>query len=125
MSRTSTAATVRPVKYFLLLAFALLAACENTRTRKEPDADGDSRKYTKLSVTDPSGDLISEWIAEGSVKKSDQGYTIKAVERRTPGPYPTDSQYPNGRVSTVAGPNIVLEDIEKPDWLKKLDEQKK
>ena len=124
MSHPRAAATVHAVKYFLLLAFALLASCENTRTRKEPDADGDSRKYTKLSVTDPSGDLISEWIAEGSVKKSDQGYTIKAVERRTPGPYPTDSQYPNGRVSTVVGPNIVLEDIEKPDWLKKLDEKK-
>ena len=124
MSHPRVAATVRPVKYFLLLAFALLAGCENTRTRKEPDADGDSRKYTKLSVTDPSGDLISEWIAEGSVKKSDQGYTIKAVERRTPGPYPTDSQYPNGRVSSVVGPNIVLEDVEKPDWLKKLDEKK-
>ena len=124
MSHPRAAATVHAVKYFLLLAFALLAACENTRTRKEPDADGDSRKYTKLSVTDPSGDLISEWIAEGSVKKSDQGYTIKAVERRTPGPYPTDSQYPNGRVSTVVGPNIVLEDIKKPDWLKKLDEKK-
>ena len=124
MSHPRAAATVHAVKYFLLLAFALLASCENTRTRKEPDADGDSRKYTKLSVTDPSGDLISEWIAEGSVKKSDQGYTIKAVERRTPGPYPTDSQYPNGRVSTVVGPNIVLEDIKKPDWLKKLDEKK-
>ena len=124
MSRTSTAATVRAVKYFLLLAFALLAACENTRTKMESDSANDSRKYTKLSVTDPSGDLISEWIAEGHVKKADQGYTIKAVERRTPGPYPTDSQYPNGRVSSVVGPNIVLEDIEKPDWLKKLDEKK-
>ncbi|MEO6742469.1 MAG: hypothetical protein ABIP20_19680 [Chthoniobacteraceae bacterium] len=109
------------MKYALILAFAFLAGCENTSTRKESS----SAKYTKLSVTDPSGDLISEWIAEGHVKKSDQGYTIKAIERRTPAPYPTDSQYPNGRVSTVVGPNIVLEDIEKPEWLKKLDDEKR
>ena len=109
------------MKYALLLAFALLAACETTR----PDKESHEQKYTKLTVTDPSGDLIAEWIAEGHVKKSDQGYTIHAIERRTAPPFPTDSQYPNGRLSTVAGPNIVLEDIEKPDWLKKLDDEKK
>ena len=125
MSRASTAATVRAVKYFLLLAFALLAACENTRTRKDPDSDKVSRKYTQLTVTDPRGDVISEWIAEGHVKKFDQGYTIKAVERHTAPPSPTTSQYPNGRISSVVGPNIILEDVEKPDWLKKLDGEKK
>ncbi len=117
MSRTGAAANVRAVKYAPLLAIALLAGCENTSTRKESSQD----KYTKITVTDPSGDVISEWIAEGPVKKNEQGYTIHAVERRTPGPYPTDSQYPNGRMSAVVGPNIVLEDTEKPDWLKKLD----
>ena len=111
---------MRTVNYAILLAIALLAGCENTSTRNETS----TAKYTKISVTDPSGDLISEWIAEGPVKKADQGYTIHAVERRTPGPYPTDSQYPNGRMSSVVGPNIVLKDIEKPDWLKKLDEKK-
>ena len=109
------------MKYAQLLAFAHLAACETTR----PDKKSPPEKYTKLTVTDPNGDLISEWIAEGHVKKSDQGYTIHAVERRTAPPFPTDSQYPNGRLSTVVGPNIVLEDTEKPDWLKKLDEEKK
>ncbi|MEO6787953.1 MAG: hypothetical protein ABI318_17655 [Chthoniobacteraceae bacterium] len=105
------------MKYILLLAFALLAGCENTKTEKESD----SGKYTKLTVTDLTGDLVSEWIAEGHVKKSEQGYTINAVERRTAPPYPTDSQYPNGRISTVVGQNIILEDVEKPGWLKKLD----
>ena len=109
------------MKYVLLLAFALLAGCENTKAKKESD----SGKYTKLTVTDLSGDLVSEWIAQGHVKKADQGYTINAVERRTAPPYPTDSQYPNGRISTVAGQNIILEDIEKPDWLKKLDGETK
>jgi hypothetical protein len=107
------------VKYAPLLAIALLAGCENTSFRKESSQN----KYTKITVSDPSGDVISEWIAEGPVKKADQGYTIHAVERRTPGPYATDSQYPNGRTSTVVGPNIVLEDVEKPDWLKKLDQK--
>lgn len=115
-----TAATVRTVKYAPLLAIALLAGCENTSTRKETSAS----KYTRLTVTDPTGDVISEWMAEGPVKKDDQGYTIHAIERRTPGPYPTDSQYPNGRLSSVVGPNIVLEDAEKPAWLQKLDDRK-
>ena len=121
MSRASPAATFRAVKYFLLLAFALLAACETTR----PEKESPTQKYTKITVTDPQGDLISEWIAEGHVKKFDQGYTIKAVERHTAPPSPTTSQYPNGRISSVVGPNIILEDVEKPDWLKKLDGEKK
>ena len=124
MSRARAAATVRAVKYLLLLAFALLTGCETTRTKKDSDAD-DARKYTKLTVTDLTGDIVSEWIAEGRVKKADQGYTIKAVERRTAPPDRTESKYPNGRISTVAGQNIILEDVEKPEWLKKLDGEKK
>ena len=112
------------MKYLLLLAFALLTGCETTRTKKDSDAD-DARKYTKLTVTELSGDVVSEWIAEGRVKKADQGYTIKAVERRTAPPDRTESKYPNGRISTVAGQNIILEDVEKPEWLKKLDGEKR
>ena len=117
MSRQPAAATLRPVKYVLLLAFTLLAACETTR----PDKESSPKKYTRFTVTDPSGDLISEWIAEGHFKKADQGYEIRAVERRSAPPFPVKSEYPNGRHATVVGPNIVLETIEKPDWLKKLD----
>ena len=120
MSRPRTAATVCAVKYALILAFVLLAGCETTR----PDKDSPSKKYTKFTVTDPSGDLISEWIAEGHFKKSDQGYQIHAVERHTAPPFPVTHEYPNGRSATVVGPNIVLEDVEKPDWLKKLDGEK-
>ena len=104
------------MKYALLLAL-LLAGCETTKS----DKDFFPKKYTKFTVTDPSGDMISEWIAEGRFKKSEQGYEIRAIERRTPAPDPTDSQYPNGRHATVVGPNIVIETIEKPDWLRKLD----
>jgi hypothetical protein len=111
------AATVRPVKYVLLLAIVLLAGCETAKHKK------DVGKYTRLTITDPSGDLISEWIAEGHVKKTEQGYEIMAIERRTAPPYPITSQYPNGRRSTIVGPNIILEEIEKPRWLKKLDHE--
>jgi hypothetical protein len=117
LSRQHLAASVRAVKYALLLAFIFLAGCETTK----PDKDSSPKKYTKFSVTDASGDLISEWIAEGRFKKADQGYEIHAVERRSAPPYPVTSQYPNGRHATVVGPNIVLQEVEKPDWLKKLD----
>lgn len=105
------------MKYFLLLALAFLVGCENTAHRR----DSDGRRYTMLTVTDPTGDLISEWIAEGYVKRFDQGYTIHAVQRRSGQPYPVESRYPNGRTASVVGPNIILEDIEKPAWLKDLD----
>jgi hypothetical protein len=113
------------VNYVLLLAFALLAGCETIKHKKDSDSGKDSDKYTRLTVTDAGGDLISEWVAEGHVKKTDQGYEIMAVERRTAPPYPVTSEYPNGRRSTITGPNIVLEETEKPDWLKKLDGEKK
>lgn len=105
------------MKYALLLAFIFLAGCETTK----PDKDSGPRKYTKFTVTDPTGDMISEWIAEGNFKKSATGYEIRAVERRTAPPDPTTNQYPNGRQASVAGPNIVLQDVAKPAWLKKLD----
>ena len=121
MSHPCIAATVRAVKYVLILAFAFLAGCETTK----PDKDSSPKKYTKFTVTDPSGDLIAEWIAEGHFKKSDQGYEIHAVERHSAPPYPVTNQYPNGRHATVVGPNIVLETIEKPEWLRKLDGDRK
>jgi hypothetical protein len=117
LSPTRTAATVCAVKYALLLAFLSLAGCETTKQ----DNELFPKKYTKFTVTDPSGDLISEWIAEGRFKKSDQGYEIRAIERRSGPPYPVTTEFPNGRHSSVVGPNIILQEVEKPEWLKKLD----
>ena len=102
------------VKYLLLLAFAFLAGCETNLPLGKT-------KYTKLTVTDPSGDPVAEWVAEGRVKKNDQGYDIQAVERKSGPPYSASLHYPNRRAATVVGPNIVLEDVGKPDWLTKLD----
>ena len=113
------------MKYVLLLAFALLTGCETIKHKKDSDSENDDGKYTKLTVTDASGDLVSEWVAEGHVKKTEIGYEIMAVERHTAPPFPITAQYPNGRRSTIVGPNIILEEIEKPDWLKKLDGEKK
>ena len=104
------------MKYLLLLAFALLAGCETPLPMNKTH-------YTRLTVTDPSGDPVAEWVAEGRVKKTDQGYDIQAVERKSGPPYPISTHYPNRRAATVVGPNIVLEDIEKPDWLGKLDRE--
>jgi hypothetical protein len=102
------------VKYLLLLCLILLTGCETTKHSGKVE-------YTKLTVTDVSGDLISEWLAEGKVTKVEQGYEINAVERRSGPPYPTTSHYPNGRKATVVGPNIVLEVVDKPAWLHQLD----
>jgi hypothetical protein len=102
------------VKYFLSLALALLAGCE------APSPTG-KIKYTKLTVTDVRGDLIAEWVAEGRVKKTDLGYDIQAVERKSGPPYSVSMRYPNRRFASVVGPNIVLEEVEKPDWVQKLD----
>jgi hypothetical protein len=104
------------VKYILLLLL-LLAGCETSKPPRKVE-------YTKFSVTDATGDPVSEWIAEGKVHKTETGYDITAVERHSSPPYPTTTHYPNGRKATVAGPNIILETVEKPAWLRQLDGDK-
>jgi hypothetical protein len=99
-------ATFCDVKYLSLLAAFALTGCQT---------------FTHISVTDLQGDPISDWIAEGRVKKVPEGYLIKAVERRTPEPYATLNRYPNGRAATVVGPNITLQEIEKPEWIKEME----
>jgi hypothetical protein len=103
---TNHPANFRAVKYLSLVAMLFLSGCET---------------FTHIAVTDLQGEPISDWIAEGRVRKSDNGYLIKAVERRTPPPYPTLNRYPNGRAATVIGPNITLEEIDKPDWLSEME----
>jgi len=104
------------VKYLPLLAFLLLGGCES-----QLPADKTHTKYTRLTVTDSRGEFTAEWVAEGRVKKTDQGYDIDAVERKSAPPFPQTIHYPNRNPSSVTGVNIILEEIEKPDWLKKLD----
>lgn len=78
-------------------------------------------KYTELTVTDMQGELVATWVAEGEVRPYQDGYLIKAVERRLPPPENLDLQYPNGRAATVVGVNIILQKVPKPLWLAELD----
>ena len=103
-------ASFRAVKFLPLLAFAFLTGCQT---------------YTKLTVTDYHGDCVADWIAEGSVRKVEQGYAIKAVERRSSLPNEVVNKYPNGWHTTVVGPNIVRQSVDKPVWLVELDAEKK
>lgn len=103
-------ASIQVVKFLSLFAFAFLTGCQT---------------YTKFTVTDHQGERIADWIAEGSVKKVEQGYEIKAVERHSGPPDVVVNKYPNGWRTTVVGPNIVRQPVEKPAWLVALDAEKK
>lgn len=109
-------ATFRAVKFLPLLAFVLLAGCQTY---------SGSPSYTKFTVTDHQGDRIADWVAEGCVKKVEQGYAIKAVERHSGPPNEVVNKYPNGWHTTVVGPNIVRQPVDKPQWLAELDAEKK
>lgn len=103
-------ASLRIVKFLPLIAFVILTGCQT---------------YTRLSVTDLEGDRVADWVAEGSVKKVEQGYAIKAVERRSGPPNEVVTKYPNGRHTTVVGANIILQPVDKPAWLAELDAEKR
>jgi hypothetical protein len=101
-------ASFRRVKYLALFALITLTGCQT--------------RYTRLNITDYTGTRLATWIAEGPVKKHEQGYVIRAVERTSGGAYPVNSRYANGLRAVVTGPNITRERIEKPLWLEELDE---
>ena len=105
MGRLPTSAAMKFLPLVALLA--LLTGCQTT--------------YTKLTVTDFDAEPISEFIAEGLVWPLDQGYRIRAVERRVEGPYPVVRRYPNGWRTTVVGANILRERVPKPAWLEAID----
>jgi hypothetical protein len=95
------------VKYLALLALVFLTGCQTT--------------YTRLSVSDYTGEHIATWVAEGPVREHELGYRIRAVERISGGNSPVTSRYPNGFSAVVVGPNIVRERIPKPLWIVELD----
>ncbi len=103
-------ASFHVVKFLPLLALAFLTGCQT---------------YTKLSVTDRQGDRTADWIAEGYVKKVEQGFAIKAVERRSGPPNEVVNRYPNGWNTIVVGANIIKQSVDKPEWLIQLDAEKK
>ena len=82
-----------------------------------------SGNYTKFRATDPRGNLVAEWIAEGSFKSVAGGFSIKAVERTSGPPLSQNTHYPNGWQTTVACPNIVYYRCGKPLWLYQIDHE--
>lgn len=99
----------------LLLPFLLLSGCQTDRYLSV------YRKYYRVRVTNPRGEFIADYIAEGSVRRTERGYVFKAVERTTPTPYMVTNQYPRGRRIEAAGPNIVVTQSGKPEWLYQMD----
>jgi hypothetical protein len=68
-------------------------------------------------VTNYRGELVADWIAEGPIRKMDNGFHIKAVQRTSAGPGAQTTRYPNGWYTFVNGPHIVYWDCGKPLWL--------
>ena len=125
MSLRFAAATVRAVrlrKVLPLFALALIASGCSVFDRssvftREP-------VYRKVRVTDLQGQLIADWVAEGRVWSYGKAYRFNAVERRTGGPYPVLSKYPQGRKVIVDGPNIVVLPTGKPLWLYEIESRR-
>ena len=96
------------MKFLALFALLALAGCQTT--------------YTRLTVTNFDGERVSDWIAEGPVRRTEQGYAVRAVERSVEGSHPVTRRFPNGWRTIVVGANILQEEVEKPAWLVALDE---
>lgn len=108
---------VRRVKFLrhMLLALGAVIAISGCQTRRG------NVEYTKFRVTNYRGELVANWIAEGSTRRVGDSFKIRAVERTSGAPYPQTTRYPNGWKTTVAGPHIVYWRCGKPLWLYELD----
>jgi hypothetical protein len=82
-----------------------------------------SGRYTKLRVTNQRGQVEAEWVARGSIHRTDQGYRITAVERLSGPPYRMLSKYPDGWRTTVTGPHILHWSCGEPYWLYDLENE--
>ena len=103
----------------LLLAAALLGGCESLSYTS--NVFSRNRPYRKVRVTNLEGGLIADWIAEGYVRRSGNGYRFKAVQRLSGQPFSQVTRYPLGRRVVVNGPHIVIFPCGKPEWLYGLD----
>ena len=122
LSERDAAVMVRGVKLprlvilVLLLPLLLLPGCVSTRRYV-----GYDKAYYRVRVTNPRGELIADYIAQGEVKRTELGYVFKAVERTSAPPYMMTMRYPRGRRIEVAGPNIIVTPSGKPAWLYRMD----
>ncbi|HWL50855.1 MAG TPA: hypothetical protein VNQ90_00365 [Chthoniobacteraceae bacterium] len=77
--------------------------------------------YARVVVADFRARPIAEYIAEGEVRKTSEGYAFRAVERRIFSPQPLRFRYPLGRPVTVSGSNVLVTPAAKPEWLVRTD----
>jgi hypothetical protein len=74
---------------------------------------------TQMSVR---GERDVVWIAEGPVKKTDENmWRFNAVERADYKNSKMVSRYPLGRAVEIGAANVLVQQTEKPEWLKELD----
>jgi len=77
--------------------------------------------YWRVVSTDVEGCWISEYIAEGEITPTCNGYCFRAVQRRTFQPLTLTYKYPLGRFVKAQAPNIIITPTCKPYWLKVMD----
>ncbi len=108
------------MKLLFLPVLALLAGCHATG-RYNPVIS--TTEYSRVVATDLRGRPIAEYIAEGPVRDTAEGYRFRAVERRIYRPEQLTFRYPLGRPLTAGAPNLGVFPCHKPEWLAGLDEQ--
>lgn len=79
-------------------------------------------EYWRVVSSDFEGRRIAEFIAEGRVRETEDGYCFRAVQRRIFTPYALEFHYPLGRPVTVNASNVVVTPATKPLWLENVDE---
>ena len=97
----------------------LLTGCvsvETTPPKAEKEQD-----YYRVTTADFQGKRIAEFVSEGPVKRTEDGFTFWAVQRRIFEPEIMEFHYPLGRTVTVAASNTVSIPTRKPEWLVCLD----
>lgn len=104
---------------FVLWLCASLSGCFYAQT--ELPVPKRTPVYHKVMSTDFEGRRIAEYISEGEVIKTDDGFLFAAVQRRIFQPKVLEFRYPLGRVITVKTPNVIIVPATKPTWLRDLD----
>jgi hypothetical protein len=98
-----------------LLLLSLLL-CGFTACQTEPGRETFRPRYYCVQVTDYRGHLVAEWVAHGSVTRTERGYAFEAVERVSGPPFVQRIRYPEGHRVSIGGPNIVITRCGEPQW---------
>jgi hypothetical protein len=85
------------------------------------DYTGPRKAYRRVRVTNPRGELIADWIAQGHVWRTERGFRFRAVERLSAPPNMISVRYPQGRMVEAAGPNITVARAGTPLWIYEME----